>query len=111
MDYLWSYISFTDPVWGPYFWQDFHDNLVQFMQWCIASNWLPDQFPQLEFMYQEYDYWGGVPKMGDIITAMLTATYEELQSFVGIVDAYRSAVWDQPFNAQFYAALANGFRP
>ena len=53
----------------------------------------------------------GTPTMGDILTAMLAAQYDELQSFIGIEDAYRSALWDQPFNAQFYAALANGFRP
>ena len=49
--------------------------------------------------------------MADILTAMLTAEYDQLQQFIGIEDAYRSAIWDQPFNAAFYAALANGFRP
>lgn len=53
----------------------------------------------------------GTPAMGDILTAMLAAKFDELQTFIGIEDAYRSALWDQPFNAQFYAALANGFRP
>jgi hypothetical protein len=49
--------------------------------------------------------------MGDLLTAMLTAKYDELQAFIGIEDAFRSAIWDQPFNSQYYAALANGFRP
>jgi len=53
---------------------------------------------------------GGDVTMAAILTAMVTATYDELTQFVGIEDAYRSAIWDQPFNAQFYAALANGFR-
>lgn len=53
----------------------------------------------------------GTPSMDDILTAMLTATYDQLTKFIGIEDAYRSAIWDQPFNAEFYAALANGFRP
>lgn len=47
--------------------------------------------------------------MADILTAMLRAEYEELQQFVGIEDAYRSAIWEQPFNAEYYAALARGF--
>jgi hypothetical protein len=49
--------------------------------------------------------------MDDILNAMLIADYDQLQQFIGIEDAYRSALWDQPFNAEFYAALANGFRP
>jgi hypothetical protein len=52
---------------------------------------------------------GSKPTMGDILTAMLTAKYDELTSFVGIEDAYRSAIWNQPFNAEYYAALARGF--
>lgn len=47
--------------------------------------------------------------MGDILTAMLQATFDELTGFVGIEDAYRSALWNKPFNAEYYAALARGF--
>lgn len=47
----------------------------------------------------------------DILNAMLAADYDQLSKFIGIEDAYRSAIWDQPFNAEFYAALARGFRP
>lgn len=54
---------------------------------------------------------GSAIDMDDILTAMLAATYDQLQKFIGIEDAYRSAIWDQPFNSEFYAALANGFRP
>lgn len=53
----------------------------------------------------------GTPVMGDILTAMLLAKYDELQKFIGIEDAYRSAIWGQPFNSEFYAALARGFMP
>lgn len=53
----------------------------------------------------------GTLTMGDILTAMLLAKYDELTKFVGIEDAYRSAIWDQPFNSEFYAALARGFMP
>jgi hypothetical protein len=54
---------------------------------------------------------GGGTTMASILNAMLAASYDELQQFIGIEDAYRSAIWDQPFNAEFYAALARGFRP
>ena len=52
---------------------------------------------------------GGAITMDDIINCMLTATFDQLQKFVGLVDAYRVATWNAPFNADFYAALARGF--
>ncbi len=48
--------------------------------------------------------------MDTLLNTMLTADISQLTQFIGIEDAYRSAIWDQPFNAQFYAALAQGFR-
>ena len=54
---------------------------------------------------------GSSVTMDAILNAMLLATFDELTKFIGIEDAYRSAIWDQPFNAEFYGALANGFRP
>lgn len=53
---------------------------------------------------------GGEVTMDAILTAMLSAEYRELQQFVGIVDAYRVALWDTWFNTEFYAALARGFK-
>lgn len=88
---------------------------------CVyLRNWLllhgRTQFPT----WQESSYYsalyfagqgGASITMADILNAMLQAEYDELTQFVGIEDAYRSAIWDQPFNAEFYAALARGFRP
>jgi len=48
--------------------------------------------------------------MDAILNAMLKADFDELQKFVGLVDAYRVAIWNAPFNANFYAALARGFQ-
>ena len=48
--------------------------------------------------------------MDAILNAMLVASFEQLQSFIGIEDAYRVALWNAPFNADFYAALARGFQ-
>jgi len=49
--------------------------------------------------------------MDSIVLAMLTATPDELKYFIGIVDAFRVSLWNQPFNVDFYAALARGFMP
>jgi len=48
--------------------------------------------------------------MDDILTEMLSATPTQLTKWVGITDAYKVAVWDAPFNAEYYAALARGFK-
>ena len=47
--------------------------------------------------------------MDDIINTMLTASPEQVNYFVGLVDAYRVSIWDKPFNEEFFAALARGF--
>ena len=68
---------------------------------------------------RECMYWinrfagGGAPAevdMDTILTAMTTASFEQLTSFMGITQAYKIAVWDAPFNEEYYAALARGFR-
>jgi len=53
---------------------------------------------------------GGVVDMDAILNAMLVSSFDQLQKFIGIVDAYRVALWNAPFNADFYAALARGFQ-
>lgn len=52
----------------------------------------------------------GEVTMDAIINAMLKADFNQLQKFIGIVDAYRVALWNAPFNAEMYAALARGFQ-
>jgi len=51
---------------------------------------------------------GGVT-MSDILLAMLTADFDQLKKFIGVVDAYRVAIWNAPFDAEYYAAIARGF--
>ena len=48
--------------------------------------------------------------MPSILSAMMAATPEEIVQFMGITQAYKVAVWDAPFNEEFYAALARGFK-
>lgn len=52
----------------------------------------------------------GGANMDDILTAMLGASFEQLTTWMGLTDAYKVAVWNAPFNAEYYAALARGFR-
>ena len=65
----------------------------------------PPNYTLLYFM----DKFGGCT-MDTILTAMIGATFLQLQKFIGIEDAYRVALWNAPFNAEFYAALARGFQ-
>jgi len=48
--------------------------------------------------------------MDQILTSMTAASFEQLTAFMGITQAYKTAVWDAPFNEEYYAALARGFK-
>lgn len=67
--------------------------LINTLQW-INDNWPED---------------GNGITMSDILSAMVTATRPEFECFTGITDGYRAALWEKPFNSEFYAALARGF--
>ena len=67
--------------------------------WRDALYWINDNWPV-----------GAEVTMDAILSAMLGANFEQLQYFIGLVDAYRVALWNAPFNADFYAALARGFQ-
>jgi len=57
-------------------------------------------------------YWpegNGEVTMDAILSAMVQADPDQLQYFIGIVDAYRQSIWNRPFNKEFFAALARGF--
>lgn len=62
-------------------------------------NWINDNWPS-----------GVDVTMDAILNAMLKSDFDQLQKFIGIADAYRVAIWNAPFNADFYAALARGFQ-
>ena len=61
------------------------------------------------FDYLNDNIGGGGVDMASILTAMLAATPEEIQQFIGIVDAFKVSIWNRPYNEDFYAALARGF--
>lgn len=47
--------------------------------------------------------------MATLIQTMLTANPQEVEYFIGLVDAYRQSIWTRPFNQEFFAALSRGF--
>jgi hypothetical protein len=76
----------------------------------VGCNWL-DPINESWHMMALYYAGQGAVDMDGILNAMLQADYDQLQKFIGLEDAYRSAIWNQPFNAEFYASLARGFLP
>lgn len=79
------------------------DNLFENLNYDIESS-----------VHGECLYWaaqgnGVEVDMDAILNAMLAADFDELRMFIGIEDGFRIAVWNEPFNAEFYAALARGF--
>lgn len=47
--------------------------------------------------------------MSAILSRMVSASFSEFQAFIGYIDGYRVALWNKPFNSDYYAALARGF--
>lgn len=74
-----------------------------------APTWDTNQFFE-SIYWSAQEPTGGAVDMDAIINAMLSASFDQLQHFIGIEDAYRVALWNAPFNAEFYAALARGFQ-
>ena len=68
-------------------------------RWRSAFYWIDDNWPEAVEV-----------NMDAILNAMLASDFDQLQKFIGIVDAYRVALWNAPFNVDFYAALARGFQ-
>lgn len=64
-----------------------------------ALYWIDDNWPD------------GVAEvtMDSILNAMLTAKHHQFQHFIGLVDAYRVALWNEWFNVKYYAELARQF--
>ncbi|MBA7618123.1 hypothetical protein ES703_25444 [subsurface metagenome] len=53
--------------------------------------------------------WAGLIEMEDIIDAMSAASPVEITYFVGIEDAFRQSIWNQPYEHEFFAALGRAF--
>lgn len=119
------------------YWNNLSNDMLYAAQQCDAENWagLAQQFRNMQVHALEIraKYMGATPSlrntmydilhyidenlngvaavdMDSILTAMITSSFDQLQKFIGIVDAYRVALWNAPFNAEFYGALARGFQ-
>ncbi len=77
--------------------------------WGAGSSTLGGRLLSM-FDYLNDGLGGGEVDMASILAAMMEATPEEIVQFMGITQAYKVAVWDAPFNEEFYAALARGFK-
>jgi len=80
------------------------DNLLENYSFDIESS-----------VYGECLYWaaregGNGIDMDSILNAMFSASFTQLQKFIGLEDAYRLAIWNAPFNAEWYASIARGFQ-
>jgi len=64
----------------------------------------------LELINNNWPEGGGGVDMDQILSAMVQSSFAQLTSFMGITQAYKTAVWDAPFNEEYYAALARGFK-
>lgn len=89
-------------------------DIIEALQDCIWSfNWMSnynsDYSPPWVVPYYFQEYAGGVVDMDAILNAMLVAEPDEVMKFIGIVDAFKQSIWNQPFNQEMYAALARGF--
>jgi len=61
------------------------------------------------YLKSAVDSLGGGLTMDAILSTMLSANPEQVNYFVGLVDAYRQSIWNRPFDKDFYSALAKGF--
>lgn len=77
--------------------------------WGLGTSTYPGRLLQILDYFADNIGGGGVD-MASILTAMLAATAEEITQFMGITQAFKVAVWDAPFNEEYYAALARGFK-
>lgn len=57
-----------------------------------------------------YFAWKEGGDMDGLLNTMLTAKADQITEFVGIEQAYMAAIWNAPYNHEYYAALARGFR-
>ncbi len=80
-------------------WMNSTDDIRDMLIWCLQ--YINDN---------AFNGGGGGVTMGDILSEMMSASFEEITQFMGITQAYQVAVWDAPFNEEFYAALARGFK-
>lgn len=74
----------------------------------VHSSWIGNHF-MASIYYASQQPVGAEITLDAILSAMLTADDDQIQYFIGLVDAYRQSIWNKPFNREYFAALARGF--
>jgi hypothetical protein len=54
--------------------------------------------------------WGGALTMLQLIAAMSVAMPDEIMTFICLEDAYRAALWDRPYNPEYFATMVRAFK-
>jgi len=49
--------------------------------------------------------------MEKLLATMMTADSDDVWVFMGTLDAYKHAIWDVPYDQQFFANLSRMFKP
>lgn len=89
------------------------DKALNFREY-MTTRYASQVYYMLDALQWISDNWPSVPEplevtMSDIIYAMLRADVDDIEYFVGLVDAFRQVMWNKPFNQEFFAAIARGF--
>jgi hypothetical protein len=86
-------------IFGEYLLADSWPSIGLRGHWRDALYWINNAWPT------EYKL-----TMSDVLDVMTQANPVELEYFIGLVDAYRIALWDKPYPVEFYRALGEGFK-
>jgi len=80
---------------------------------CIAQY---DEAANDQSELMESLYWGGqvppsyVLTMLKLIAVMSVAMPDEIMTFICLEDAYRAALWDRPYNPEYFATMVRAFK-
>jgi len=61
-------------------------------------------------LYWINNNWGVGITMLDLIAQMSIATPDEIMTFICLEDAYRAALWDRPYNPEYFATMVRAFK-
>lgn len=67
------------------------------------------EYPLNAVPHYLWHFTGAELDMDSLLSTMLSADPDQVEYFVGLLEAYRQSVWNRPFNEEFFAALARGF--
>lgn len=84
--------------------------MMQAFWYIIGISYVGTASPLTEFLYNEYDYWGGKVTLPDMTDAVLSGEFTEIRDWLGSQWACQQVMWDQPFFVQPYLDMVNRVR-